>query len=36
MNHVSATGPDFDTTLAAAKAKIPEGFRMIVIRVPDR
>lgn len=36
MTHVSATGPDYDTTLAAAKAKIPEGSRAIVIRVPDR
>lgn len=36
MMRVSATGPDYDTTLAAAKAKIPEGSRMIIIRVPDR
>ncbi|MCX8452850.1 hypothetical protein [Paenarthrobacter ureafaciens] len=36
MTHVSAAGPDYDTALAAAKAKIPEGSRAIVIRVPDR
>ncbi|MFC7849390.1 hypothetical protein ACFUTU_13040 [Arthrobacter sp. NPDC057388] len=36
MTRVSATGPDYDTTLAAAKEKIPEGSRAINIRVPDR
>ncbi|WP_314192009.1 hypothetical protein [uncultured Arthrobacter sp.] len=36
MTHISATGPDYDAALAAAKAKIPEGSRVIVIRVPDR
>jgi hypothetical protein len=36
MTHVSATGADYDTALAAAKTKIPEGSRAIAIRVPDR
>lgn len=36
MMRVSATGPDYDTSMAAAKAKIPEGSRAIVIRVADR
>lgn len=36
MMRVSATGPDYDTAMAAAKAKISEGSRAIVIRVADR
>jgi hypothetical protein len=36
MTHVTATGADYDTALAAAQAKIPEESRAIAIRVPDR
>jgi len=36
QRHVSAPDPDYETALAAAQALMPEGFRAIVIRVPDR
>lgn len=32
LTYVTATGPDYDTALAAAKEKIPEESRAIVIR----
>lgn len=32
LTYVSATGSDYDTALAEAKAKVPEGSRPIVIR----
>ena len=36
QHHVRAPGPDYETALAAAQALVPEGFRAIVIRVPER
>lgn len=35
QSRVSAQGPDYETALAAARALVPEGFRAIVIRVPE-